>query len=158
MRSTTQSVSVVEFSTEFRPEANVTTNNSSQPGIFRYPPTKTVTRAPWKRSVRSLYELHKSLYAVAVSHRLEPVDLRQRDFAELVRDGARRDNEYQVAAGHMRRVNQNTYALTLKGVILAVPVIWLNMAHGLLSSFRRSDDSLRQRLRKRLQRAGFAAS
>ena len=151
MATVTGSTSAIEFSSDLGGKYTLMTSASRAPGPFSYPLTKIIVRAPWKKTAQRLHDLHSDLCSVAATYHYSPLDLRGTCFEDRVRGECRRDLDRQVGRGRFRRLDDGTYAWTLRGAVLAVPRIWLDMSYGLLCSwYTVSDRVLRERFRRRL--------
>lgn len=123
--------SLLEFCTSLAPRGSVSTNNNRQLGIFSYRLEKLVVRAPWKRSVKELLDLHASLCEVAVQNGFTPHRISISELPAHILADSRADMEGERARGCMRPLTSNTYRTTFKGALLYTPRIWLKMTHGL---------------------------
>lgn len=151
-RTRTESFSMVEFSTRLSPFGSITTNNGRNVTFFRYPVHKILLRAPWKRSVRELYDLHLSLLDVAQGFGYQAQRLKPADFRNAVIASCKRDYEMQIAKGILTPMEPDTYRLTLKGAAIGTPIVWFQMMYGFLFFwYRRSDASFCRKVQKRCE-------
>lgn len=145
-----EAFTAIEFSTELTPFGNITTNNNRQVGIFRYPLHKTLTKAPWKKSARDVYDLHLSLVEIANANGYQAKCIDPSRFAEEVRNDSIRDFESQERRGVLTRTATDTYRLSLWGAIRSVPRVWGQIAYGaLFFLYRRSDQAFHRTLQRR---------
>ena len=148
-----ETMAVIEFSTDLAPFGNISTNNNRQAETFRYPLHKTIAKAPWKKSARELYDLHRSLCEVAKANGYQAERVDPARFAEEVRNDTQRDYKTQVRKGIMVESATDVYRLSLKGVILGVPKVWLRMTYGILFFwYRRSDEAFCRALQRRFDK------
>ena len=123
-------VIVVEFLTRLSPIGSILTGDGTDANLFTREPGEVVVKAPWKKSVRDLYDLHRLLCMAATQekYKLQQVNARTAvdDFvAEFIKDYDR-----QVQAGYMRKINDKTYGSTFKGSLHAIPRVLLKLATG----------------------------
>lgn len=147
-----EQVTILEFSSKFQPLGSVATNTSPYPRISSYPPEKFCVRAPWKKTAAKVFELHQALCRVAGEEKFALEAWTATAFAEEVITATRKDMEYQVLAGRYRKVGEDQYRMSLLGVVIAVPRLWLNMTYSFLFSWYRPPAGFFcRRLRRRLQ-------
>lgn len=151
-KSGSEKVTILEFSTKLLPAGSIVTNTSPYPVISSYPLEKCVVRVPWKKTAK-VFELHKALYDTAVEEGFAADAMPGRNFADEVIKATRKDQEYQVETGRSIKVADDKYRMSLKGVAIAVPRLWLNMTYSFLFSwFKPSDGYFKSRIRRRLSR------
>lgn len=136
-KSRGERATVLEFSTKFHPAGSIITNNSPYPMISSYPLDKCVIRMPWKRIAADVLKLHRSLCRTAQEEKFTAEPFSTFTFAEEVIQNTRKDLEYQVKTGRYRKVGEDQYRLSLWGIVIAVPRLWLNMAYPFLFSWYR---------------------
>ena len=146
--------SLLEFCTSLAPRGSVSTNNNRQLGIFSYRLEKLVVRAPWKRSVKELLDLHASLCELAVQNGFKLLRISNAELPAHILADSRADMEGERARGCMRPLTPNTYRTTFKGALLYTPRIWLKMTHGLWFRWcQPTDRKLINRAQRRFARA-----
>ncbi|MBN2311792.1 MAG: hypothetical protein JXR94_22625 [Candidatus Hydrogenedentes bacterium] len=156
MQSKGQQLSYAEFNTEFVPKRCVSTFNAGTPGAFGSLETTFAVRVPWHKDLRALFALHKRLCDLAEANAFRPAPIGPGDIPARLVSGTREVLEYQVQRARLKRIDEDTYRHTLLGALLAVPLVWLNMAYGILFLwYRRSDDSIVRRAEKWFERAAF---
>jgi hypothetical protein len=147
-------IRTVEFHSDLSPSGNISTGNSKHAGTFYYPPHKTVVKAPWKKGLLDLFNLHKSLCETAWQNGFQPVTIQADRVRESILNDMRGDYEYQVRSGRMIRISEDKYRLSLKGAIISVPLVWSRMVHTFAYElYRPSNAAHCRRLGRRLRRA-----
>jgi len=153
-----ESNSMIEFSTSFKPHGNLCTNNSTQASVYVYPVDKLIIKAPWKKSVRELHELHLAMCDVVAECGFQAAAVSAEGFSEALAMESRRDFEAQVGHGLLRQVGEDSYCMTVKGAVLMTSKVWWRMAYGFLFGWiRPSDASLLKRARKQFTAASQQA-
>ncbi len=119
---------IVELLSIFEPFGSVLSTNSARGFALsrRGPPTpdKLVARVPWKSHVEEIIDLHRELCATAEECGLFRVSLPNEALDFVMQGEFERGYEIQVERGTMKRSENGSYRLTLKGVLLLIPRRW----------------------------------
>lgn len=151
-------VTILEFCTRLLPSGSITTNISPYPTISSYPLDKCVVRVPWKKTASKVLELHKVFCRIAGEEGFAAESTFKLNFADEVINSTRKDQEYQVETGRCIKVADDKYRMSLKGVAIAVPRLWLNMTYSFLFSWYRPPERFFcWRIRHRLRLFRFQA-
>lgn len=152
VKSGSEHATILEFSARLYPLGSIVTNNSPYPGISSYPPDKYVIRVPWKKTATKIMELHQELCRTAREEKFTEEPVSVVNFAAEVIKATRKDMEYQIETGRYIKIGEDQYRLSKKGILIAVPLLWLNMTYSFLFSwYRPSTSFFCWRLRRRLQ-------
>lgn len=151
MISENKTTTVLQFGTRLHPSGSIVTSNSPFPSIYARPPGKMQARVPWKNTAAEVFRLHQLLCRTARDEHFEAETVHAAAFAEIVRKEERRECEYQVELGRLRKVAEDQYRQTLLGVIIAVPLLWWQMCYGSMFSWVKMPDGFFcWKLRRRL--------
>jgi hypothetical protein len=141
MTTTEGKTTVLEFVSELNPAGGITTNNFSLPSVYSRRPGNMRASVPWKTTAKDVFALHMALCQVARDEKLGLQSIYVTGFAERLRDDMRKENEYQVEMGRLRRAGKDKYRMTLRGAIIAAPLVWYCRAYGGLFSWYKVPDA-----------------
>lgn len=148
-----EKTTVLEFGSDLSPAGSILTNNFALPSVYSYRIQDMKASVPWKLTADEIFALHKAMCQVALDEEFTLKSIYATGFAERLSADMRKENDYQVERGRLRRVGKNRYRMTLLGALIGAPLIWYNMAYGGMFAWYKPQDSyfcwkLRRRLRR----------
>lgn len=142
---------IIEFCSELSPCGSISTNNNPYPDSIAHQKTKFIFKFPWISSVNILHDYHLSFCQAAQSESFTLKKFKPEGLEDYIYNIFKRDYEFQVKKGRMKKVDESVYAWTIRGVILAVPIQAIYFLHSyLFRLYRPKQTTLIERMRKKL--------
>jgi len=144
---------ITEFYSELSPCGSILTNNNPYPNSMAHPNTKFIFKFPSIRSVNILHGYHLDFCQAAQLESFKFKKVRPECLEEDIYNIYKRDYEFQVEKGRMKKVDETAYTWTLRGVVLATPIQVIHSLYSFLFSFYRPRQAtLIRRLKRKLAR------
>ncbi len=142
---------LTEFYSELSPCGSILTNNNPYPDSLAHPNDKFVFKFPSISYVNILHAYHLDFCQVAQSKSFTLKKFKPECLEDYLYYVFKRDYEYQVKKGRMKRVGENAYSWTLCGAVLAAPKQAIHLLYGSLFSFYRpKQEKMIKRMKRRL--------
>lgn len=144
------SLYITEFSSDLSPCGSICTNNNPYPGSIAYY-DKFIFKFPSINSVKVLHDYHLDFCQAAQAESFSLKKMKPECLEERLHEEFKKDYEYQVKKGRMKRVDGNAYTWTLRGVILGVPMQVIHFFYSFLFRlYRPKQATLIKRMKRKL--------
>ena len=142
----------LRFGSDLTPEASVSTSNGFDPEPPLALSPRTRAQTPWIRDVERLWQLHLGVCQAGEDERFQPVVQPEPLEAALLAN-TRRVIDLHIANGRLKRIDSGGCRVTLRAVIVWIPVVCAKaLYYALFYWFPPTDQAVIARARRQFRR------